>query len=96
MNAMVQSDSLILRFYYLRVRSALRWIACGGLATAKPQTVLNERLDQEYILIGSYFDRTLTRDRDAEDTDRDLRGLLDSGQAGILAKAYAQYIGAQS
>jgi hypothetical protein len=95
-NLMVQSGSLLLRFYYLRVRSALRWTACGGLATAKPQTVLNERLDQEYILIGSYFDRTLTRDRDAEDTDHDLRGLLDSGQAGVFAKAYAQYIGAQS
>jgi hypothetical protein len=93
---MVQSQSFILRYYYLRLRHALWWIARGGLATAKPQTVLNHRLDQEYILIGSFFDKTLTRDSDAADADRDLRALLDASQAAAFAKAYAQYTGAHS
>jgi hypothetical protein len=89
---MVHSGSLLIRFYYLRLRHALWWLARGGLATAKPSTVLNHRFDQEYILIGSFFDETFTRDNDASEADMDLRALLDASQAGGFLQAYAEYM----
>jgi hypothetical protein len=78
--ALIRSRALLLRFYYLKLRYANWWVTRGGLETAKPTTVLNHRLDQEYILIGSFFDETLTKDQDQAEAASDLRRLIDKSE----------------
>jgi hypothetical protein len=87
-----RSKPLILRHIYLRLRHAMWWVARGGLPTANPATVLNHRLDQEYIVTGSFFDTILTDDREALQTDTDLRLLLDDPRREDLQRAFATYL----
>jgi hypothetical protein len=88
---MIDSQSLVLRFYYLRLLSALWWLTYGGWEHVKPAAALNDRLDQEYILIGSFFDQVFTLDQKASGADKDLRTLLDRSIAPTLTAAYKVY-----
>jgi hypothetical protein len=60
-----RSKPLLLRYIYLQLRHAMHWVKSGGLKTAKAKKVLNNRLDQEYVLIASFCDAILTEDRNA-------------------------------
>jgi hypothetical protein len=88
---LIASQSLLLRYYYVKLHHALWWVRRSGLQTADPKTVLNHRLDQEYILIGSFFDATLSKDRTMKELDSDLRALLNRSRAREFQRAYSRY-----
>lgn len=74
----MKSKPLILRFSYLAVRHSLDWAIKGGIDCAKPETITNDLLDQEYVLIASFFDGILSKEKRVVEADRDLRLLLKS------------------
>jgi len=88
-----RSKPLLLRYIYLELRHAMHWVKSGGLKTAQAKKVLNDRLDQEYVLIASYCDAILTDDGNASEADEDLRMLLDDARQDELEKALADYLG---
>jgi hypothetical protein len=88
---LIASQSLLFRYYCLRLHHALWWVGRGGLQMANPQIVLNHRLDQEYVLIASFFDATLSRDCTMRELDVDLRALLNLSRAREFQRAYSRY-----
>jgi hypothetical protein len=90
-----RSKPLLLRNVYLKLCHAMWWAQHGGLGTAKPTTVLNHRLDQEYVLIGSFFDATLTEDKQATEADADLRLLLDDARREELQLGLDSFLSAE-
>lgn len=86
------SKPLLLRHVYLRLRHAIRWLKYGGLHGTKPTTLLNHRLDQEYVLIASYCDALLTHDVEARETYEDLIMLLDDTREEELVREFRGYL----
>lgn len=76
--AFLLKKPMLLRYVYLEVRHTFSWIAKGGLAGAKPDTVFNTMSDQQYVMIASFYDGLLSQDKGAADAERDLRALLAS------------------
>lgn len=72
----LKKQPLILRFYYISVRHAVDWAASGGIDSLPAHKATNDLLDQEYVLIASFFDGLLTREPRVQDADADLRKLL--------------------
>jgi hypothetical protein len=91
-----RSKPLLLRNVYLRLWYAMWWARQGGLTTAKPTKVLNQRLDEGYVLIGSFYDETLTEDNQAKEADADLRLLLDDARREELRDGLYIYLPAES
>ena len=89
----VASKPLLLRHHILRVRQAVRWVVDHGFESADPDRLLNDRLDHEYVVLGTYFDGVLTRDKGARMADRDLRILLDDVASTALRQAYGKLFG---
>ena len=70
---------MLLRYIYLMVLNALRWVIKEGLSSAKPKKVHNHLMDIEYVLIASLFDDLLTKDNEARKVCSDLSVLLAMG-----------------
>ena len=70
---------MLLRYIYLMVLNALRWVIKDGLSSAKPKIVHNHIMDMQYVLIASFFDDLLTLDNDARKVYDDLSVLLAMG-----------------
>lgn len=64
------------RWCYLQVHHALQWLGEGGIDNAKGQVVLNDILDQDYVLLGSAFDGILSFEADIHKALADLRMML--------------------
>ena len=58
----IKKRPLVLRFFYVSVRQCLDWAARGGVLTMAPERISNDILDQDYVLIGSFFDCLLSRE----------------------------------
>lgn len=86
----VASKPLLLRHHILRVREAARWIVDHGFDGVDPNRILNDRFDQEYVAVGTYFDGILTRDKRAREADRDLRMILDDAAGAVLRQIYRE------
>lgn len=84
----IVSKPLLLRHSLLRMRQASKWVVESGLSSADPLRILNDRFDQEYVAIGSYFEETLTRDKGSNAAVSDLRLLVDDVARGRLTRAY--------
>jgi len=74
--AFLRTRPMLLRYYYLSVRHAVEWARTGGLESYPAEKVTNDMFDQEYVAIGSFFDRLLSREQRVMDSDADLRRLL--------------------
>ena len=70
---------LVLRFFYVRVRHCVDWAARGGILSMPPERVTNDILDQDYVLVGSFFDRLLSKETRVQEADADLRAFLRNG-----------------
>lgn len=75
-SAFLRSRPLILRFFYLSIRHAVEWAASGGIDSLPAHRATNDLLDQDYVLIGSFFDGLLTRETRVREADADIRELL--------------------
>ena len=67
---------LTYRFFALSVRHAVEWAKNNGLDSMSPEKITNDILDQEYVLIGSFFDRLLSKEVAVQRADADLRAIL--------------------
>lgn len=72
----LRQKPLLLRFYYVNVRHAFEWATKGGLGTYPAEKVTNDLLDQEYVIIGSFFDKLLSKEQRVIQADADLRAIL--------------------
>jgi hypothetical protein len=72
----LKAKPMALRRTYLLFRLTLRWLVHAGLDNADPAVILNHWADQDYALLGSYFDGVLTNDRQLSEAASELRLLL--------------------
>lgn len=72
----LRQKPMVLRFFLASVRHSVEWAARGGILTLLPERATNDILDQEYVLIGSYFDATLSKETSVMQADHELRSLL--------------------
>ena len=74
--AFMSSKPVILRTYYLSVRHALEWAIRQGLNSLPQHRATNDVLDQDYVLLASFFDVLLSKETRMLDADQDLRDIL--------------------
>ena len=65
------------RWCYLRVHHALQWLGDGGLDSATDEVILNDILDQDYVLLGSFFSGVLSHETDIKHASEDLQLMLE-------------------
>jgi hypothetical protein len=68
---------LALRNLYAMARLSLHWAISGGLQMMKPTTALNHLLDQDYVVLGTVFNRFITLDGFAQEAYDELCALLE-------------------
>lgn len=64
------------RWCYMRAHHALQWIGRGGLDSLPDKALVNDTLDQDYVLIGSFFDGVLSHETRVKDAVVDLKVML--------------------
>ena len=72
----IKSKPLTLRFYVLSVRHAIEWAKKNGLDSMAAAKITNDMLDQEYILISSFFDGILSKEVEVNRAHEDLANIL--------------------
>lgn len=65
------------RWCYLMVHHALQWLGEGGLESASSARLLNDMLDQDYVLLGSFVDGVISLESDVRTASEDLRLMLE-------------------
>jgi hypothetical protein len=76
---LLKQKPLVLRFFYVNVRHCVDWTAKGGVLTMAPERISNDILDQDYVLVGSFFDRLLSKETRVQEADADLREIMRNG-----------------
>lgn len=65
------------RWCYMRAHHALQWIGGGGLDSLPDYKLMNDTLDQDYVLIGSFFDEVLSHETRVKNAVADLLEMLE-------------------
>ncbi len=76
---LLKQKPLVLRFFYVSVRHCVDWAAKGGVLSMAPEKLSNDILDQDYVLVGSFFDRLLSKETRVQEADADLREFMRNG-----------------
>lgn len=66
----------VLRYLYVFTRHSLWWAVKHGWDTVASAKAQNHFLDQDYVLIGTFFDELLTKDGDAREAYEDSKIIL--------------------
>lgn len=69
-------QGMCLRWCYMLAHNALHWAADGGIEPAKEKVVLNDTLDQDYVLIGSFFSGVISLEDSVNKALVDLLAML--------------------
>ena len=72
----LKQKPLLLRYFLLSVRHAFEWAKNGGIGSFPAEKVTNDILDQEYVIIASFFDGILSKENRVNEADAELRQLL--------------------
>ena len=83
--------SMVTRVMILKVWRALSWLQLGGLDAAAGEKLRNDAYDDEYVLVGSYFDGLLSAENRVQEADAALRRTVDSASSESLLAAYFRY-----
>ena len=75
-NNFIKSKPLTLRFFILSVRHAIEWARKNGLDSMAAEKITNDMLDQEYVLIASFFDGILSKETEVNRAHSDLTVIL--------------------
>ncbi|SPY99996.1 Uncharacterised protein [Pseudomonas luteola] len=67
---------LTLRWAYLLAHHALHWLSDGGLDQAQEHKVVNDVLDQDYVLIATFFTGIISLETDVKKSYEDLKVML--------------------
>lgn len=76
---LLKRKPLVLRFFYVSVRHCVDWAARSGILSMAPERISNDILDQDYVLVGSFFDRLLSKEIRVQEADADLREFMRNG-----------------
>lgn len=71
-----KAKSMTRRWCYMQVHHALQWMGDGGIDNAKGKVILNDILDQDYVLLGSIFDGIVSLETDVHKALEDLQIML--------------------
>lgn len=74
---------MTLRWTYMLAHHALQWLGDGGIEQAGDKTVVNDVLDQDYVLTASFFTDVVTFEQDVRDALIDLRFMLSLRQTPV-------------
>ncbi|BDE73482.1 MAG TPA: hypothetical protein PK306_02850 [Aquabacterium sp.] len=69
-------QGMCLRWCYMLAHNALSWAVDGGIEPAREKTILNDTLDQDYVIIGSFFSGVISLEAAVTDALTDLRAML--------------------
>jgi hypothetical protein len=86
-----QPQSMTWRYFVLRVFRAMSWLQRGGLDTATPGKLHNDAYDDEYVLLGSFFDGVLSAETRVNEAEAALRRIVESASSDDLLVAYTEY-----
>lgn len=75
--------SMCLRWCYMLAHNALAWAVEGGIESADEQHVLNDVLDQDYVLVASFFTGVLSLEHAVRNALVDLRFMLQLPQSVV-------------
>lgn len=70
-------DSMFFRHFVLKFWRSIRWIEQGGLESRTEANMSNDEYDDDYVLIGSYFNKTLSKENSVTEADAVLRSIMD-------------------
>jgi hypothetical protein len=84
-------DSAAARYFILKVLRGVWWAQKGGLDSAKEHLLHNDGYDDEYILVGSFFDGTLSNERRVMDASVDLMRIIALDSSNALTLAFNNY-----
>lgn len=87
----IQTKSATARFMLLTVLRGVSWVKKGGLDGAKGSSLHNDDYDNEYIVVGSYFNGTLTNDTRAKEAEENLMRIISSASETDLVTAFQDY-----
>ncbi len=86
-----QPQSMTWRYFVLRVFRAMSWLQRGGLDTASPDMLHNDAYDDEYVLLGSFFDGVLSLEKRVKQADAALRRIVECASSEDLLTAFTEY-----
>ena len=74
---------MTLRWAYMLAHHALQWIGDGGFESAPDNVILNDALDQDYVLLASFFNGIVSHEADVRNAVVDLRAILALPQSPV-------------
>lgn len=83
--------SMVSRFFILKVLRAMSWLQNSGLNAAAEGKLYNDVYDDEYVLVGSFFDGTLSAEKRVNEADGALRRIVESASSNQLIDGYREY-----
>lgn len=72
-----KKKSMTRRWCYMLAHHALQWLGDGGVENAPDKVIVNDVLDQDYVLLGSFFDDVLSFETDVRNASQDLNLMLE-------------------
>ncbi|MCG6115547.1 MAG: hypothetical protein MEQ84_10155 [Mesorhizobium sp.] len=86
-----QPQSITRRYFILSVYRAMSWLQRGGLKTAAEEKLHNDAYDDEYVLLGSFFDGVLSGEKRVNEADAALRRIVNSLSSGDISASFQEY-----
>ena len=83
--------SMASRLFILKVWRAMWWLQNSGLDAAAEGKLYNDAYDDEYVLVGSFFDGTLSAEKRVNEADAALRRIVESASSDQLVNGYREY-----
>jgi hypothetical protein len=86
-NALQPLQWMIARLVCAKLWYQEGWLHQGGIGYAKPKMLANDEMDMEHVLIGSFFDKLISKDRRALRCDAALRRVISPAAESKLIEA---------
>jgi hypothetical protein len=77
--ALRRQRCLTWRWLTLRIHHTLQWLGDGGFDNAKVNNILNDLLDQDYVLLSSFFDGVVSNETDVNTAHADIEWIVGGG-----------------
>ena len=83
--------SMVSRLFILKVWRAMWWLQNSGLDAAAEGKLYNDAYDDEYVLVGSFFDGLLFGRKRVNEAGAALRRIVESASSDRLVNGYREY-----
>lgn len=72
----LRTRPLVLRYFLSAFWHSMEWVSKGGIHSRSDADITNDMLDQDYVIVASFFGQLLTKDRTAAKAYVDMNQLL--------------------